>query len=166
MERRYQLVTFFDRIPEPNEYVYQGSNGWYPQVALKRRFVFNGLTEEEGLAKIEEYVGQTTSFEIKFGDRVRPDHMPVEVIEVVDSPEVISFHRNFIKYMGETIISGHPDREDENFYPHMTVTWKGEDVVKTEEFANQQRMAAAVWVLKDDGDDGDSRAYRRYELKG
>jgi hypothetical protein len=157
MERRYQLVTFFDRTPELNEYVYQGSNGWYPQVALKRRFIFNGLTEEEGLAKVDEYIRQTAPFAISFGDRVKPAHMPVEVIEVVD---------NFITFMGESIISGHPDRENANFYPHMTVTWKGEDVVKTEDFAATRHMIQTVWVLKDDGNDGDSRAYRRYELAG
>lgn len=33
----YQLTTFLDEEPAIGEPVYYGENGWYPQIALKRR---------------------------------------------------------------------------------------------------------------------------------
>ena len=158
----YQLVIFFDREPEVGELVYQGDNGWYPQVALKRRFAFTDLGETEGMAKIEQFVSRQSPFLIEFGRRVKPDHMPVEVIEVAPAKSARAFHQEFITCMGSTIVSKFPEREGLNFYPHMTVTWDGLIVVREGLYEGQKREATYVWVLKDYA--GDSRAYQKYKL--
>jgi hypothetical protein len=165
MEYPYQLVAFFDKEPELGEFVYQGNRGWYPQVALKRRFAFNELSEYDGLKKIEQFVSSEPLFTVNFGQRLQPPTMPVEVIEVVDSPEVVRFHQDFIKAMASDILSKFPEREDVNYYPHMTITWNGENVVDTKEFVGQKRVVSKIVVLKDDGTAGDSRAYQTFSLR-
>ena len=88
--------------------------------------------------------------------------MPVEVIEVASVETAAAFHRGFIKFMGDAITSKFPEREDHNFYPHMTVTWDGAVVVDEGAYEGQERLVKYVWILKDDS--GDRSAYRKYEL--
>lgn len=166
MEYPYQVVTFFDKEPQIGEFVYQGENGWYPQIALKRRFAFNELSEDEGLREVENFISTVAPFDVHFGKRIQPPHMPVEVIEVIDSTDILRFHRDFIKAMGSVILSKFPEREDNNYSPHMTVTWNGKDVVDTDGFVNKHRRVSKVIVLKDDGAIGDSRAYKAFDLNG
>jgi hypothetical protein len=162
MEYPYQIVTFFDREPDIGDFVYQGDKGWYPQVALKRRFNFDTVSEQDGLMMLEKYLVSQKPFSIHFGRRFKPEHMPVSVIEVSPVEVVKKFHQDFIRSMDSVIISKFPDREDNNYYPHMTVTWEGAVVVMEGEFENQIRKIDHVWVLKDDGED--SRAFKKYKL--
>ncbi len=164
MHYPYQIVAFFDRQPKEGEFVYQGANGWYPQVALKRRFAFEGIIEKDGLAMIHDFCRLQAPFAIHFGERLKPENMPVEVIEVSPRDAVAAFHQAFIRYMGDAIKSKYPEREDHNYYPHMTVTWAGATVVEAGVFEGQTHHVSHVWLLKDAGDQGDSQTYRTYKL--
>lgn len=161
----YQLVTFLDQVPSIGEPVYGGKNGWYPQLALKRRFKVVDLSEEEVIQKIEQYCNDTKKFTIKTGELVSTDRMPVQVVEVAPSEEVIAFHRDFISYMGEQLVSRYPDRDGENYYPHITAEYGGKMVIEPELFINKEFEIKHVYLLKDiDGED--STAYKKFDLLG
>mgnify|MGYP003347967337 CR=1 FL=1 len=42
-----QLVGFLDQEPNVGESVYSGGDGWYPQIALKRRFNVDSMSEDD-----------------------------------------------------------------------------------------------------------------------
>ncbi|MDN5274453.1 MAG: hypothetical protein JWP06_354 [Candidatus Saccharibacteria bacterium] len=96
LEFPYQLVAFIDKEPKISEPVYYGENGWYPQIALKRRFKITEMNEDTFISKLEKYCDSKTSFTVKTGDLVQPDRMPVKILEVESTTELISFHRDFI----------------------------------------------------------------------
>jgi hypothetical protein len=54
LEFPYQLTAFLDDEPKIGEPVYYGENGWYPQLALKRRFKTVGISEDELVSKMAE----------------------------------------------------------------------------------------------------------------
>lgn len=163
LEYPYQLVTFFDKEPNIGEVVYGGENGWYPQIALKRRFKVVGLSEEETIQKIEQYCNDTQSFTIDTGDLVSTDRMPVKVIEVTPNEEVMGFHKGFISYMGEQLVSRYPDRDGANYYPHITAEYGGKMVIEPKLFTNKSFEIKHVYLLKDiDGED--STAYKKFDL--
>lgn len=164
-EYPYQLVFFLDKEPEIGETVYSGENGWYPQLALKRRFKFLHMDEKAGLHHIEEFCRQVApDMSFRTGELVTDDRMPVKYIEADDEDDAVaSFHRSFIAFMGERIESRYPDREGENYLPHITAEYNGEMVIKADDFTNKGFTVKRVCVLKDvEGEN--SVAYKYYLL--
>lgn len=163
LEFPYQLVTFLDQVPNIGEPVYGGENGWYAQIALKRRFKVVGLSEEEAIQKIERYCKNTKNFTIKTGDLVSTDRMPVQVVEVAPSEEVMAFHSDFITYIGEQLVSRYPDREGENYYPHITAEYNGKMVIEPELFTYKEFQIKNIYLLKDINGEN-SIAYKKFSL--
>jgi hypothetical protein len=159
----YQLTAFLDTEPAIGESVYYGENGWYPQIALKRRFKTVGITEDELLAKLTEYCGSKEPFGIQTGDLIQPERMPVKVIEVQSAPELLAFHHDFITFMGDAILSRYPERDGANYLPHMTAEYNGEMVIDVDKFTNKSFTIDSIFLLKDVNDEN-SIAYRHFEL--
>lgn len=150
-EYPYQLVYFLENEPALGETVYSGEKGWYPQVALKRRFKFLGMSEDAGLRYIEEFCRQANE-ELKFtsGDLVSDERMPVKYIQIKDEDDVVSFfHRRFIGFMGDRIESKFPDREGVNYMPHITAEYDGKMVIDADKYTNKAFVVKRVCVLKD-----------------
>ena len=76
LEFPYQLVTFLSKEPRLGEPVYYGENGWYPQLALKRRFKLNGTNEERLVRSLKEFFDNVTRTDIVTGTLVKPERMP------------------------------------------------------------------------------------------
>ncbi len=164
-EYPYQLVCFLDQEPEIGETVYSGQNGWYPQIALKRRFKFHNIDENTGLGYIEEFCRQSKpNLKIKTGNLTEDHRMPVKYIDVDDTDDKISFfHREFIAFMGERIESRYPEREGTNYMPHITAEYNNEMVIQVEKYIDKEFTVKKVCVLKDaEGDN--SIAYKYYWL--
>ena len=124
-EYPYQLVAFIGEKPAIGEPVYSGENGWYPQIALKRRFEVIGLKESELIKTIDQYCKKMSSFTIRIGELTQPDRMPVKVLSVEDSPELIKFHTGIIAHFGDSMVSRFPERDGVNYLPHITAEWEG-----------------------------------------
>ncbi|MEO6761134.1 MAG: 2'-5' RNA ligase family protein [Candidatus Saccharimonadales bacterium] len=159
----YQLVSFLDQEPAIGEPVYGGPNGWYPQIALKRRFRVQGMAEPELLEKIKTYCSSTKPLVINIGKLTKTGRMPVKVLEVEPSDSLIEFHRNFIKLLGQNLISRYPERDGDNYYPHITAEYDGKSVINTELYSDKQITLSRIWLLKDIGSE-DSKAYAKFEL--
>src|SRR4051812_9734761 len=122
MEFPYQLVTFLGAEPKVDEPIYDGPNSWYPQVALKRRFgLATGMTEAKLLGRLAQYAAATKAFNLHLLQVTQPERMLVEVIGIQPDEAVMGFHRSFITAMGSDIVSRYPDREGDNYYPHVTL---------------------------------------------
>jgi len=166
-EYPYQLVCFLDKEPKIGETVYSGEKGWYPQLALKRRFKFLHMDEKTGVHYIAEFCRQLESdLTIKTGELVTNDHMPVKYIEVYDEDDKIySFHRRFIAHMGDHIESRYPERDGTNYLPHVTAEYNGEMVIRAEDFTNKEFSVKRVCLLKDvEGEN--SVAYKYFSIGG
>ena len=163
MEYPYQLTAFLSNEPRHNEPVYKGENGWYPQIALKRRFKIVGIDENEFFRRLESYCKTYDSFTVTTGELVKPGRMPVEVVTVEASPELMNFHREFITMMANSMESRYPERDNENYLPHITAEYDGEYVIDTGDFTNKQFSIDRIWVLKD-VDNENSVAYKSFEL--
>jgi hypothetical protein len=163
LEFPYQLTTFLDKEPAISEPVYYGENGWYPQIALKRRFKVVGITEGELLTKLTQYCGSKEPFGVQTGDIIQPERMPVKVIEVQSAPELLEFHNGFIAFMGDAILSRYPERDGANYLPHMTAEYNGEMVIDVDKFANNSFTIGKIFLLKDINDEN-SIAYRSFGL--
>jgi hypothetical protein len=74
MEFPYQLTAFLDSEPQVGEPVYQGERGWYPQIALKRRFKIDKITEKELFDKLELYCSSYPTFTIQTGELTKPEN--------------------------------------------------------------------------------------------
>lgn len=159
----YQLVAFLDKQPEVGESVYGGVNGWYPQIALKRRFNVRDMGEDEALERVREYCSLVAPFPISIGRLVKTDRMPVSVLEVEQTEELMNFHRNFIRSFGRKLISRYPERDGDHYYPHITAEYDGKVVIDTSAYAHRQINIDAIWILKDI-DDEDSKAYAKFPL--
>lgn len=164
-EYPYQLVCFLAEEPAVGAAVYSGENGWYPQVALKRRFKFLGMDEDAGLLYVEEFCRQANEG-LKFtsGDLTSDDRMPVKYIQIKDETDVVSgFHRRLIGFMGDRIESRYPDREGSSYMPHITAEYNGEMVIDVDKFTNKDFVIDRVCILKDvEGEN--SVAYRYFNL--
>jgi hypothetical protein len=125
LEFPYQLVAFIDKEPTIGEPVYYGTGGWYPQIALKRRFKIADITEDELLAKLAEYCHKTKTFSIKTKGLIQPERMPVKVLEVEPAHDLMNFHHGFISFMGDGMISRYPDRDGADYLPHITAEYNG-----------------------------------------
>ena len=164
-EYPYQLVYFLREEPALGETVYSGENGWYPQVALKRRCKFVGLEEDVGLLYVEEFCRQANR-ELIFtsGDLTSDDRMPVKYIQIKDDDDMVSsFHRRLIGFMGDRIESRYPNREGSNYMPHITAEYDGEMVIDVDQFTNKTYAINRVCILKDvEGEN--SVAYKYFSL--
>jgi hypothetical protein len=163
VEFPYQVVAFLDNQPEVGESVYYGENGWYSQIALKRRFKTPSLHEDELIAKLKEYFSTKDSFTIETKGLIQPDRMPVKVLEVVANPELISFHNDFITFMGTSMVSRYPGRDGANYLPHITAEYDDKMVIDTDLYSNKNFVIHKVYLLKDINDEN-SIAYKFFEL--
>lgn len=156
----YQIVTFPDSEPELNEPVYYGNHGWYPQMAIKRRFKLDGVSEEKFIEELKDYFDKTDLPAILTGNLVKPKHMPVQVIYANNQVELKSLHEKLLNEFGKKINSRYPDRENENYYPHITAEYDGQFVIPVNNFIDKSFEMNNVWLLKDVGDEN-SLAYRK-----
>lgn len=160
MDFPYQVVMFFDHEPEIGEPVYHGSKGWFPQLAIKRRF--RADEPEAGmLQKVAAIAASTKPFKINFGEATKPEHMPVEVVPVTPNQDLLKLHQTLFNKLGQ---SKYPERESRNYFPHMTIFWRGERTVNASQFANSEQAVNSLFVLKDDA--SDSRVLAKFELTG
>lgn len=159
----YQLVAFLGQEPSLGEPVYSGKNGWYPQIALKRRFNVTGIEEDELISKINLYCQNFNNFTVKIGGISKPGNMPVRVLEVDKTPELINFHQGFIKYLDTSLVSRYPERDGINYMPHITAEWEGQVVIDTDRFSNTEVRIKNIFLLKDLTSDN-SVAFKKFAL--
>lgn len=164
MEYPYQLTTFLAREPRAGEAVYGGQNGWYPQIALKRRFRLEDLDEYELISKLETYCSSYTAFTVQTGTLSKPDRMPVQIITVEKSQALMDFHLGFIAMMGNNLQSRYPERDGSNYLPHITAEYDNKMVIDVDTFSNKAFRIEKIWLLKDLIDQ-DSEAYRSFNLR-
>ncbi len=158
LEFPYQIVTFLDKEPEVNEPVYYGPLGWYAQLALKRRFKLQNINESQLVQSLKPLVNSQNELKITTGSLVQPERMPVRVIDIENQNEVKSFHKQILAALHNDIISRYPDREDENYYPHITAEYNDSFVINPDDYTNRQFTPTNLWILKD-VDDENSVAY-------
>lgn len=163
LEFPYQLVAFLDREPTIGEPVYYGTSGWYPQIALKRRFKIAGINEDELLAKLDEYCNKTNAFIIKTKGLTQPDRMPVKVLEVEATFDLMNFHQDFISFMGDNMSSRYPDRDGASYLPHITAEYNGKMVIDDSLFSNKEIQINKIFLLKDIEDEN-SKVHASFEL--
>ena len=159
----YQLVGFLDEEPSVGEPVYNGKNGWYAQIALKRRFNADTLSEEKLIEMVEDYCSSASPLKIIIGELVKPERMPVSVLEVELTEELLNFHQGFIKAFGQNMRSRFPERDGDNYYPHITTEYDGKNVIDATSYTKQTFTLKNVWLLKDVIDE-DSQAYVSFPL--
>jgi len=157
LEFPYQIVTFLGNEPAVNEPVYGGENGWYPQLTLKRRFKLNGLSEEVLVESLKQFFS-SVGLIITTGTMIKPERMPVRVIEIMNQDELKDLHLRLIDSLGDSIISRYPERDGVNYYPHITAEYNDKFVIPVDEYTNKQLPLTNVWLIKD-FDDEDSHAY-------
>ena len=162
-EYPYQLVAFLAQEPVIGEAVYGGENGWYPQLAVKRRFNGVDISEDELMERIAAFCSTRDAFSIHAEALVQTERMPVKVIEVTPTAELMGFHTDFINYLGAAIISRFPERDGESYYPHITAEFNNEMVLDAAMFENRTFKVASIWLLKDIYDH-DSVAYKSFLL--
>lgn len=153
LEFPYQLVTFLDKEPHVNEPVYYGEHGWYPQIALKRRFKLNKTDEEDFIKSLKEYIDTIEPFTIATGGLIKPERMPVRVIEIVNEDVLKHFHTQLINNLNDVIISRYPERDGDNYYPHITAEYGDTFVIPVNDYVNKQFSLSNVWLLKDVGNE-------------
>ena len=160
----YQLTTFINDEPNIDEPVYQGEHGWYPQIALKRRFNVVGFSEDELIEMILNYCNSRTPFLVKTGQLLKPEDMPVKVVEVNDiDGYLVDFHNDFISFMGDAISSRFPERDGANYFPHITAEFNGEMVIDDKELTDKVFEINRIYLLKD-VNDANSIAYTIFDL--
>lgn len=156
----YQIVTFLDKEPGLNEPVYYGNHGWYPQMAIKRRYKLDGASEDQFIEELKDFFDRTNTPAISTGDLVKPERMPVQVIHVNNQAELKNLHENLLNNFGAKVISRYPEREGENYYPHVTAEYNGGFVIPIDKYTNKSFDISNVWLLKDVSDEN-SLAYRK-----
>jgi len=159
----FQLVGFLDKEPSVGESVYNGKNGWYAQIALKRRFNAESLSEQELIQTIRDYCASAAPIKIVVGKLVKPERMPVSVLEVEPTEELLAFHQGFIKRLGHHIKSRFPERDGDNYYPHITAEYDSKEVIDADAYIGRTFTLKRVWLLKDVIDE-DSQAYECFHL--
>ena len=162
-EYPYQLVAFLDAEPVVGEPVYGGEKGWYPQIALKRRFRVETVSEEEMLKTITHFCQQIKQLTIHTKTLIKPEHMPVKVLEVEYTDELKDFHLGFISLFGDKLTSRYPERDGDNYYPHITAEFWDKMVIDVDKYSNKTFILKRVCLLKDTKDE-DSQAYKYFDL--
>lgn len=160
----YQLVGFLDTTPELDELVYGGDKGWFAQIALKRRFMTPDISENDMMSRVARFCTQQEPLRIEVGDLVKPDRMPVRVLEVKPSEQLMSFHKDFIAHFGDDMVSKFPEREGDNYYPHITAEYNDQFVIDADKYASQTFTIDNVCLIKDDSSSQDSRMLASFDL--
>lgn len=148
----YQLTVFLDRVPEIGEPVYSGKNGWYAQVAIKRRFKLVAGDESVLVALLENYFSYVPLLNITTLEAQSNDRMPVRFIEVEQSNELMTLHDDLMMFLGKKIVSRFPERDGENYFPHVTAEYEGVDVIDVERYSNRNFLIKSIALLKDETD--------------
>ena len=154
-EYPYQLVAFLDNEPTIGEGVYQGEKGWYPQIALKRRFSIKGISENDLLSLLKEFASKNAPLKLQTGHLVKPDRMPVRVIGILNKEELKQFHLSFIEFMGTRMESRFPERDGENYLPHITAEYGDGFVIDVDRYTHKEFTIKKICLIKDE-DDTDS----------
>lgn len=166
MEYPYQIVAFLDAEPEKGQLIYGDENGgWLAQVALKRRFALKDINEAEFVQQLRKYYESVPAFEIKTSELQKPERMPVEIIPVLEPSAATKFHQDFLKRFGGEIISKYPDREGENYFPHVTAQYWEKYVIDVPEYQNKNFTINSVWLVKDVSGEQNTQAHERIALK-
>lgn len=160
----YQLVGFLDREPAIGESAYNSEKGWYAQIALKRRFAIRSIGEEALMKIVTDFCAQRPPLCVKVGGLIKPERMPVHVLEVEPSDELLQFHRDFITTFGDHMVSRYPERDGENYYPHVTAEYGGKDVIDATQYMNRDYVLKQVWLIKDEPGTDDSKAFARFTM--
>jgi hypothetical protein len=163
LEYPYQLAAFLDNEPAIGENVYYGEYGWYPQIALKRRFKVTGMTEKEFLSVLSEFCNAKVPLTIHTGELIQPERMPVKILEVKATPELLAFHNNFIKFIGNALESRYPERDGVNYLPHITAEYNDTMVINADRYINCKFQIEKVFLLKDI-DNENSVAHASFDL--
>lgn len=153
----YQLVAFLDKTPKLGEGVYQGENGWYPQLTLKRRFTLDGASDEDVISKVRDFFTKINPVTISVGELTRPERMPVRVLPILDDAQLKALHLELIACMGSAMHSRYPERDGENYLPHITAEYGGTHVIDVDAYKNKEFTIDTVCLIKD-SNDGDSQA--------
>lgn len=161
----YQVVAFLDDAPEIGESAYNSPRGWFPQIALKRRFTIESKSEREVIESLSGFCASRPPLTINVGDLVKPDRMPVHILEVRKDDEIIGFHNDLIRAFGKSLLSRYPERDGDNYLPHITIEYGGEFVVDADKYRNRGYTLSQVCLLKDNEGDN-SLAYQYFELGG
>lgn len=154
----YQIVTFLDKEPAVNEPVYYGEHGWYPQVALKRRFALQDIDVSQLIQMLQPLASQENTIRIVTGELVKPASMPVHAIHIENQDELKAFHTQLLTRLNGDIVSRYPDREGNNYYAHITAEYNGSFVINPSQFTHKTFDVDNIWLLKDVGD-SNSLAY-------
>jgi hypothetical protein len=165
MDYPYQLVTFLNDEPQIGEAIYGGQNGWYPHIALKRRFDVQGIGEGELILDISRYLETIHPFNIHIGEAKKLDHMPIEVIEVKDDSPIKNFNSGFIEFMGSSIASKFGEREGEKYCPYITLEYWGERQFNPRPFEKTTLKMNSLWLVKDNQVSDEAFAYRKFVLE-
>lgn len=160
LEFPYQIVAFLDKEPQPNEPVYYGEHGWYPQVAIKRRFRLQDASEKDFINELGNFFNTSEALTITTGDLIKPERMPVRVIHVENQEALKDLHAKLLAKFSKAIVSRYPDREGDNYYPHVTAEFNGALVIPIKQYTNKQFSVNNIWLLKDIADEN-SRAYMK-----
>ena len=153
LEFPYQIVTFLGREPQSGEPVYYGEKGWYTQLALKRRFKLQDIDESQLIQLLQPFSESAGQLIIKTGPLVKPERMPVRVIDIENQSELISLHKQLIARLNGDIISRYPDREGDNYYAHITAEHSGALTIPTDDYTDREFTLYNIWLLKDIGDE-------------
>lgn len=153
LEFPYQIVTFLSSEPQCGEPVYYGVNGWYPQVAIKRRFRLDDFTEEDLISRVKAFFVSYEMGSIKTGVIIKPDDMPVRVVDIPDQGFLGVLHNDLITGIGDRIVSRYPDRDGVNYYAHVTIEHRGIPMFAANEYIDKQFTVGNVWLLKDVADE-------------
>jgi hypothetical protein len=164
-EYPYQLVAFLGDEPEIGEGVYQGEKGWYPQIALKRRFSAASSNETNLLSLLSDFTAKAVPLQLQTGKLVKPDRMPVRVIDILNKNEIKRFHLDFINYMGARMESRYPERDGENYLPHITAEYNDNFVIDVNRFALKAFVISKICLIKDE-EDTDSHVVAYFNLEG
>ncbi len=164
MNYPYQINTFLEQEPTPGEPIYEGERGWFAHLNLKRRFGLVGVGESWLVEKLTEFSEGFGPFEIEIGEEAEPEFMPVKVLEIVHTPELMAFHLGVLKAFGRHIKSKFPERE-EPYYPHVTLqNHADEQVVNQADFAGKRHLVNHFWLVKDPPGSENAQALVRFEL--
>ena len=158
LEFPYQIVTFLDREPQFGEPVYYGENGWFAQLALKRRFKLQDIDTSQLIQLLQPFFDHERKINIVTGSLKKPEHMPVRVIDVRNQSELKSLHKQLLACLNGDTISRYPDREGDNYYAHITAEYGNEFVIPVDKYLNKEFAFDNVWLLMDI-DDENSKAY-------
>lgn len=156
LEFPYQIVTFLDKEPQPSEPVYYGDNGWFAQLALKRRFKLQDINESQLIQILQPFF--TKNISIQTGSLVRTERMPVRVIDIRNQSEIKSLHQQLFTRLNGDIVSRYPDRESDNYYAHITAEYGNKFVIPVDNYVDKDFELNNVWLLKDIEDEN-SKAY-------